>query len=99
MRGGDEAADTDARRGLARLIPGLLQSARDEGSGRGEGGDKGGPDREDLNARLVSQLGVVDAMSAASRGVPLGASHGIGHQLGPAGVGHGETSCGESLTS
>jgi alcohol dehydrogenase class IV len=23
----------------------------------------------------------------------MGASHGIGHQLGPAGVGHGETSC------
>ncbi|KAG4218665.1 hypothetical protein PC116_g32855, partial [Phytophthora cactorum] len=32
-------------------------------------------------------------MSACTRGVPLGASHGIGHQLGPAGVGHGETSC------
>jgi alcohol dehydrogenase class IV len=26
-------------------------------------------------------------------GVPMGASHGIGHQLGPLGVGHGETSC------
>jgi alcohol dehydrogenase class IV len=26
-------------------------------------------------------------------GVPMGASHGIGHQLGPLGMGHGETSC------
>lgn len=25
--------------------------------------------------------------------IPMGASHGIGHQLGPFGVGHGETSC------
>ncbi|KAJ2972254.1 hypothetical protein NUW58_g9224 [Xylaria curta] len=32
-------------------------------------------------------------MFAAISGVPLGASHGIGHQLGPVGVGHGETSC------
>ena len=28
-----------------------------------------------------------------SLGVPMGASHAIGHQLGPLGVGHGETSC------
>ena len=32
-------------------------------------------------------------MSAVSSGVPLGASHAISHQLGPLGVGHGETSC------
>lgn len=32
-------------------------------------------------------------MTAATSGVQLGASHGIGHQLGPLGVGHGETSC------
>jgi alcohol dehydrogenase class IV len=36
----------------------------------------------------------VDAMAACTGGgVELGASHGIGHQLGPLGVGHGETSC------
>lgn len=32
-------------------------------------------------------------MQACKGGAPLGASHGIGHQLGPLGVGHGETSC------
>jgi hypothetical protein len=32
-------------------------------------------------------------MAAVRSGVDLGASHGIGHQLGPLGVGHGETSC------
>ncbi|KAH9994054.1 putative Fe-containing alcohol dehydrogenase [Xylariaceae sp. FL0662B] len=73
-----DAADADARAGLARLVPGLLRSARHP---------------EDLDARLQCQLGVADAMGACTRGVPLGASHGIGHQLGPAGVGHGETSC------
>ncbi|KAK8076309.1 hypothetical protein PG994_003581 [Apiospora phragmitis] len=76
----DDAADTDARHGLARLIPGLLRCAKDK-------------DGKDEDARLVCQLGAIDAMSAATRGVPLGASHGIGHQLGPAGVSHGETSC------
>ncbi|KAK8123680.1 hypothetical protein PG999_003598 [Apiospora kogelbergensis] len=76
----DDAADADARHGLTRLVPGLLRCAKDK-----EGTDE--------DARLVCQLGAIDAMSAATRGVPLGASHGIGHQLGPAGVSHGETSC------
>ncbi|KAI2639813.1 putative Fe-containing alcohol dehydrogenase [Hypomontagnella submonticulosa] len=74
----DSASDQDARRGLAKLIPGLIKSKQNP---------------KDLGARLECQLGARDAMSASSRGVPLGASHGIGHQLGPAGVGHGETSC------
>ncbi|KAI8966805.1 putative Fe-containing alcohol dehydrogenase [Daldinia sp. FL1419] len=74
----DREADRDARQGLSRLIPGLIKSKQN---------------RKDLEARLQCQLGARDAMSACSRGVPLGASHGIGHQLGPAGVGHGETSC------
>ncbi|KAK4165570.1 alcohol dehydrogenase [Cladorrhinum sp. PSN259] len=38
-------------------------------------------------------LGVIEAMRGLTTGVPMGASHGIGHQLGPLGVGHGETSC------
>ncbi|KAK8091876.1 hypothetical protein PG997_002237 [Apiospora hydei] len=76
----DDAADADARHGLARLVPGLLRCAKDN-------------DGKDEDARLVCQLGAIDAMSAATRDVPLGASHGIGHQLGPAGVSHGETSC------
>lgn len=32
-------------------------------------------------------------MTVVVLGVPMGASHGIGHQPGPLGVGHGETSC------
>ncbi|KAI1451117.1 putative Fe-containing alcohol dehydrogenase [Annulohypoxylon stygium] len=74
----NDTADRDARRGLAKLIPGLIKTKQNP---------------KDLEARLETQLGARDAMSAASQGVPLGASHGIGHQLGPAGVGHGETSC------
>ncbi|KAK7990508.1 Fe-containing alcohol dehydrogenase [Apiospora arundinis] len=76
----DDAADADARHGLTRLVPGLLRCAKDK-------------DGKDEDARLVCQMGAIDAMAAATRGVPLGASHGIGHQLGPAGVSHGETSC------
>lgn len=38
-------------------------------------------------------MGVIEAMKALGSGVPMGGSHGIGHQLGPLGVGHGETSC------
>ncbi|RDW61041.1 iron-containing alcohol dehydrogenase-like protein [Coleophoma cylindrospora] len=48
---------------------------------------------DDEEARLNEFLGVVEAMGAIGHGVPMGGSHGIGHQLGPLGVGHGETSC------
>ncbi|KAI9796549.1 MAG: hypothetical protein M1833_006113 [Piccolia ochrophora] len=72
-------SDADAAAGLRRLVPGLLRCKRNA---------------DDTAARLECQLGVVDAMKAVvRRGIPLGASHGIGHQLGPLGVGHGETSC------
>ncbi|OTB09455.1 hypothetical protein M426DRAFT_6728 [Hypoxylon sp. CI-4A] len=46
---------------------------------------------DDLDARLRTQLGALAATKNLFSGV--GASHGIGHQLGPMGVGHGETSC------
>ncbi|KAI6091547.1 Dehydroquinate synthase-like protein [Hypoxylon rubiginosum] len=46
---------------------------------------------DDLDARLRSQLALSTAVKAIVNG--MGASHGIGHQLGPLGVGHGETSC------
>lgn len=46
-----------------------------------------------LSARRACMLGVVEALRGLKAGVPMGASHGIGHQLGPLGVGHGETSC------
>ncbi|KAI1070365.1 hypothetical protein NW752_010395 [Fusarium irregulare] len=70
--------DDAAARGLEKLIPGLLRCKHDP---------------KDLDARHLCQTGVVEAMRAVSTGVPLGASHAIGHQLGPLGVGHGETSC------
>lgn len=48
-------------------------------------------DWEDLDARLGAMLAVKECPRAISNGI--GASHGIGHQLGPLGVEHGETSC------
>jgi alcohol dehydrogenase class IV len=65
---------------LELLVPGLLRCRHDPA---------------DRDARLQCQLGAVNAMAALTGGssVELGASHGIGHQLGPLGVGHGETSC------
>lgn len=74
----NDKGDMWARKGLQKLVPGLLQSKADPSS---------------LAARHLCQQGVVEAMCAVSSGVPLGASHAIGHQLGPLGVGHGETSC------
>lgn len=47
----------------------------------------------DEDARLKTMLGVNAAMIFLKKGAPVGASHGIGHQLGPLGVGHGQTSC------
>ena len=70
--------DEMAEHGLRKLLPGLLRT-------------KAKP--EDLDPRLQCQLGAVDAIGAVLLGTPMGASHGIGHQLGPLGVGHGETSC------
>lgn len=73
-----ENGDTWSKRGLKKLVVGLLQSKELPFS---------------LDARHLCQTGVVEAMCAVSGGIPLGASHAIGHQLGPLGVGHGETSC------
>ncbi|KAK4694332.1 hypothetical protein P7C71_g3236, partial [Lecanoromycetidae sp. Uapishka_2] len=70
--------DETAERGLRKLLPGLLRT-------------KASPD--EVEPRLQCQLGAVDAIAAALLKVPMGGSHGIGHQLGPLGVGHGETSC------
>lgn len=73
-------SDAAAAEALRKLVPGLLRCAKDT-------------DNTDLDARFQCQLGVRDAMQAVKGKAPLGASHGIGHQLGPLGVGHGETSC------
>lgn len=68
-----------ALRGLERLIPALLRTKEDE---------------SDLEARLNAQLGAMESMRPfVVYGVPVGASHGIGHQIGPHGVPH----AGESL--
>ncbi len=73
------ACDEDASKGLRLLIPGLLRCKKDP---------------KDIKARFDCQLGVIESTKPGSlHGVPMGASHGIGHQLGPLGVGHGETSC------
>ncbi|GIK02558.1 hypothetical protein Aspvir_006614 [Aspergillus viridinutans] len=73
------STDAHAMHALELLVPGLLRCRHD---------------RADRDARLQCQLGAVNAMAALTGGsVELGASHGIGHQLGPLGVGHGETSC------
>lgn len=75
---GNDTADDYARRGLRRLIEALLHCKEDS---------------KNLDALHQCQLAVTDAMRAVSCGVPLGASHAVGHQLGPLGVPHGETSC------
>ena len=49
---------------------------------------------EDLEARLGCQVGVWQAMAGVLAGVPMGASHAIGHVLGgTCDVPHGHTSC------
>lgn len=73
-----EARDRTYKEGLKLLVPNLLITKKDWGN---------------LDARLNEMMGVVEAMKGVKLGVPMGASHGIGHQLGPLGVGHGETSC------
>ncbi len=51
-------------------------------------------DPSDLDARLDCQTGAWLSMVGVGAGVPMGASHGIGHVLGgTAGVPHGYTSC------
>jgi alcohol dehydrogenase class IV len=73
------AQNADAlQEGLKLLVPGLLQT-------------KG--DWENEGPRMQCMMGVVQASGAMKSGLPMGGSHGIGHQLGPLGVGHGETSC------
>jgi alcohol dehydrogenase class IV len=69
---GKPEADEIALEALTGLIPSLLRC-------------KVNP--QDLDARFGAQIGAMIAIRAASLGVPQGASHAIGHQLGPLGVG------------
>jgi alcohol dehydrogenase class IV len=76
--------DQSVLKSLKCLIPGLLFSAR----GQAHGGE------EEAKARLECQIGVSYAMLFLHRLVAYGASHGIGHMLGPMGkMNHGQTSC------
>jgi alcohol dehydrogenase class IV len=73
--------DVEAEKALKLLIPNLLKTKADPG---------------DLEARLQCQLAtnyILVMLLYAPKILLAGASHGIGHQLGPLGVGHGETSC------
>ncbi|KAH6615188.1 maleylacetate reductase [Boeremia exigua] len=74
----NDTADDYARRGLPRLVEALIHCKEDA---------------RNLEAIHQCQVAVTDAMRAVSCGVPMGASHAVGHQLGPLGVPHGETSC------
>jgi maleylacetate reductase len=72
-------ADALAEAGLRHLTTGLAATQRDS---------------DDLDARLECQFGMWLAISGASAGRGLGASHAIGHTLGGGyGVPHGITSC------
>ncbi|KAI9731795.1 MAG: hypothetical protein M1834_004584 [Cirrosporium novae-zelandiae] len=77
---GTPQSDARARDGLRKLVPALLATKHDP---------------QALEPRRQAQMAVMDAMKAVSSGYGniMGGSHGIGHQLGPLGVGHGETSC------
>ncbi|TVY41300.1 Dehydrogenase [Lachnellula occidentalis] len=66
-------------KGLRLLLPALLRTKQDP---------------TDLDARLNAQKGGAESMKAfLLEGVHVGGSHGIGHQLGPYGVPHAETTC------
>lgn len=67
-----------ATTGLRNLVPGLLGTVTN-------------PD--DPPTRVQCHLGAVHGAGTLLFGAFPGASHGIGHMLGPLGVAHGETSC------
>ncbi|KAH7083880.1 alcohol dehydrogenase [Paraphoma chrysanthemicola] len=73
-------SDADAKKGLKGLVVGLLKCKDDEAG-------------VDVQARSMCQDAVRYAMGNVRRGIPMGGSHAIGHQLGPLGVPHGITSC------
>lgn len=74
----DEDVDQHAIDGFKMIVPNLLITKKDW---------------MNEDARLNCMLGVNKVTIMLKKRVMPGASHGIGHQLGPLGVGHGETSC------
>ena len=74
----NKKGDHAAREGLKLLIPALLAYQKDPSNSK---------------AIMQAFLGVAESVKTSHFGVEKGASHAIGHQLGPLGVPHGETSC------
>jgi alcohol dehydrogenase class IV len=74
----NEKGDRAAREGLRMLVPALLKYKKDPA---------------DLDAIMQALLGAAESIKTSHYGVEKGGSHAIGHQLGPLGVPHGETSC------
>lgn len=73
--------DVAAEKSLRMLLRGLLRTKKNP---------------EDLEARLQCQLAanyILVMLLYAPEILLAGGSHGIGHQLGPLGMGHGQTSC------
>lgn len=74
----DQDVDDGAVEGFRKIVPNLLITKHDF---------------KNEQARLQCMLGVNAVTIMLKKGSLPGASHGIGHQLGPLGVGHGQTSC------
>lgn len=74
----DEEVDEAALKAFRLIVPNLLVTKKDWTNEK---------------ARLDCMLGVNLILIALKKRCLPGASHGIGHQLGPLGVGHGQTSC------
>ncbi|KAJ7453869.1 putative Fe-containing alcohol dehydrogenase [Mycena latifolia] len=73
------ATEMHASKALAQLVPALLRCKTDDA-------------KTDVEARHLCQMAGVEAMASFRVLTPCGASHAIGHMLGPFGVGHGHTS-------
>ncbi|KAF7300550.1 Fe-containing alcohol dehydrogenase [Mycena chlorophos] len=82
----NRVTEEHAVKGLRMIVPALLR-VKAEAAADTEGKDV------DVDARVQAQLGVIEGVAATLRVyTPIGASHAIGHMLGPFGVSHGETS-------
>ena len=75
---GHEECNVHFTESLLLLITGLLRCIKNS---------------NDSEARKKCQFGCMSYMKVMILRIPLGASHGIGRQLGPYNVPHGETSC------
>lgn len=75
----NEVTEMHATNSLQQLVPALLRSKADDS-------------KTDVEARHLCQMASVDAIASFRVYTPCGASHAIGHMLGPFGVGHGQTS-------